>query len=214
MFPTDDGTGKIENRIKLIKADNHGSNSWNSNGSNNWAKPTTLNVILNETYWTTIDEKYQQYIGNAKYYLGGYNSNLNIRTNVMHQYERKAEGSSYYYSGNPTNWTGKIALMYASDYGYGANSACSENTNLYDYESNYCPNNNWLYLGGGDYEWLLPHASFDSSYAFIVAPNGWASSHGEIDGITVVRPVFYLTSDAEFNDIGDGSQGNPYQLLR
>ena len=26
------------------------------------------------------------------------------------------------------------------------------------------------------------------------------------------RPVFYLTADTEFNDIGDGSQTNPYQF--
>ena len=213
IFPVDDGTGSIENRIKLIKAENYGNNYWNSNGTNNWAEPATLNTTLNTTYWNAINEKYQALVGDAKYYLGGYTT-ADINTSVMYGYERKideSDGGNYYYDTNPTNWTGKIALMYASDYGYGANSACSESTTLLNYETNSCPDNNWLYLGV--YEWLLPHYSGYSNRAFPVDSNGCVGNRRVDGGNYAVRPVLYLTSDAQFNDIGDGSSNNPYQLM-
>ncbi|MGM9879333.1 MAG: hypothetical protein ACI31R_04840 [Bacilli bacterium] len=211
LFPTDDGTGRIENRIKLIKAENYGNNFWNENGTNNWAEPATLNTEFNTTYWGTINEKYQALVGNAKYYLGGYTT-TDVKTSAMYEYERKSEGTDYYYSGNPTNWTGKLALMYASDYGYGANSTCSESTTLYNYETNSCPDNNWLYLTTN--EWLLPQNSSNSYIAFDVSSNGFVSSSFVVNNLSsAVRPVFYLKSDAKFNDKGDGSQENPYQLM-
>ena len=209
VFPTDDGTGKIENRVKLIKAENYGNNYWNSNGTNNWAEPATLNTTFNTTYWGTINASYQQLIGNTKYYLGGYNDS-EVLTSLMYTYERKISGSDYYYSGSQTNWIGKIALMYASDYGYGANSTCSESTNLYNYNTNSCSNNNWLLLGS--IEWILPHYSDDSDYAFFVRSDGYVS-YGSVNSNDYgVRPVLYLTANAQFNDIGDGTSGNPYQL--
>ena len=213
IFPVDDGTGNIENRIKLIKAENYGNNYWNSNQTNNWAEPATLNTTLNTTYWNAINEKYQALVGDAKYYLGGYTTS-NINTSVMYEYERKideSDGGNYYYGTNPANWIGKLALMYASDYGYGANSACSESTTLSNYNTNSCPDNNWLYLG--DYEWLLPQTSGNSSNAFYVRSNGFLNYNAVDDNIRAVRPVLYLTSDAQFNDKGDGSSNNPYQLM-
>ena len=130
----------------------------------------------------------------------------------MYGYERKideSDGGNYYYGTNPTNWTGKIALMYASDYGYGANSTCSESTTLYNYETNSCPDNNWLYLGA--HEWILPQFLDNSSGAFRVFSGGYVG-YGSVVNDYAVRPVLYLTSDAEFNDKGDGTQNNPYQL--
>ena len=217
VFPVDDGTGKIENRVKLISDDDYIRDDWNENGTNNWAEPATLNTDLNTTYWSGINASYQNLIGNAKYYLGGYNTYLEIKTSVMYEYERKIEGSTYYYNGNPTNWTGKIALMYASDYGYGANSECSESTDLTYYETNSCPDNNWLFSAPGIGEWLLSQDASGSveGNVFLVTTDGYVESRNKyffIGGDVYARPVFYLTADAEFNDIGDGSENNPYQL--
>ena len=211
VFPVDDGTGKIENMIKLIKLSNsvYGYDGrWNNNDTNNWSE-ATLNTLLNTTFYGSMNVNYQNLIGEAKYYLGGYNDLLNIKTSVMYEYERKTEGSTYYYSGNPTNWTGKIALMYASDYGYAANSTCSESTNLSDYETNLCSANNWI--DSRSYEYLLTHFSLNSGYAFTINSDGYPTRVDE--SAASIRPVFYLTADAEFNDIGDGSIENPYQLM-
>ena len=91
IFPTDDGTGKIENRIKIIKDQSIGNKYWDTSGeygSNNWARPATLNTELNTTYLNSLDSTSKSMIGQAKYYLGGY-SNSKMQKDVMYQYERK-----------------------------------------------------------------------------------------------------------------------------
>ncbi|MCI5734113.1 MAG: hypothetical protein MR297_02905, partial [Tenericutes bacterium] len=70
VFPTDDGTGNIENRIKLIKDQSIGKKYWDTSGSNNWARPATLNTELNTTYLNSLDSTSKSMIGNTKYYLG------------------------------------------------------------------------------------------------------------------------------------------------
>ncbi|HJJ08495.1 MAG TPA: hypothetical protein OIM65_04210 [Bacilli bacterium] len=150
VFPVDDGTGKIENRIKLIRNASVGTQFWNStqvsstSSYNNWTR-ATLKTYLNTTYYNTlsnIDE--QSMIGNAKYYLGGYTQSTGISKDMMYQYERKTSGSNtYYYGTNSNSWTGKIGLMYISDYGYSASDTCTSNLSSYNDET--CTSNNWLY---------------------------------------------------------------------
>ena len=130
VFPTDDGTGNIENRIKLIKDQSIGNNYWNTtqvastSTYNNWTG-ATLMKYLNGTYYNSLTNNGAiDMVDDAKYYLGGY-TNANMTKDVMYQYERKISGSgTYYYSSNPNSWTGKIGLMYASDYGYAASLGC------------------------------------------------------------------------------------------
>ena len=98
-------------------------------------------------------------IGNTKYYLGGYNNSIKIQKDVMYQYERKINGSTYYNGSNSNNFIGKVALMYASDYGYAASDECTQN--LYNYDSATCKNNNWLFKGNT--VWLLPQFARDSN---------------------------------------------------
>ena len=220
VFPVDDGTGKIEYRVKLIKSDSYGYYLWDSSGSNNWGRPATLNTEFNINYWNLINEEYQGLVGDAKFYLGGY-SDMEEFTSNMYRYERMIDGNDYYYNGNSKNWIGKIALMYVSDYGYGASSSCSDSTTVLDYDL--CSEDNWLYFEKewtslhDEQEWLLNHVSNEPKNAYFM------SAAGGIDiGLTakdtvsyasrVVRPVFYLTSDAEFVD-GDGSIDDPYRLF-
>ena len=89
--------------------------------------------------------------GQAKYYLGGYNSTSTTSVD-MYQYERKINGSTYYNGSNSNNFIGKVALMYASDYGYAASDECTQT--LVNYDNTTCKNNDWLFKGNN--EWLLP----------------------------------------------------------
>lgn len=210
VFPTDDGEGNIENRVKLIKQEEYNDYYvWDSDGSNDWAKPASLNTEFNSTYYDSINLNYQNLIGDAKYYLGGYGDfDYDTLVNDMYKYERKISGSDYYgTTSRPNSWTGKIALMYASDYGYGAYSTCSDTTALHDYDVSVCVNNNWLKMEGG--EWLLSGTSRTSYVLY----NGALLTSGYSEDTDNVRPVFYLTADANFSG-GSGSQSNPYQLAK
>ena len=201
VFPTDDGTGKIENRIKIIKDQSIGNKKWDTGNSNNWARPATLNTELNTTYLNSLDSTAKSMIGNTKYYLGGYNNNLQIQKDVMYQYERKTNGSI------PNSWVGKLAIMYASDYGYAVSDECTQN--LYNYNNATCKNNNWLFKGID--EWTLLRFASISYGVFGVGSGGYVSSYGVSDNPYGVRPVLYLISSTKITG-GNGTIGSPYTL--
>ena len=220
VFPTDDGTGNIENRIKLIKDQSIGNKYWDTSGSNNWARPSTLNTELNTTYLNSLTSETQNMIGNVKYYLGGtadYWSDGYVDTPLQfYSYERKIMNKpsiSYFYSGNPNNWVGKIALMYASDYGY-ASENC-EGKRIYDtrsllYDIRACNDMNWLYNIKTD-EWLLSQVSTDKYYVFSISSIGSIATGGVTNRQYAVRPTLYLKSNIKITG-GSGTSTNPYTL--
>ena len=205
IFPTDDGTGKIENRIKIIRNESIGDKYWDEKATNDWVKPATLNTELNTTYLNNLSPTAQSMIENTKYYLGGY-SKSTIQKDVMYQYERKINGSTYYNGSNPNSWVGKLGLMYASDYGYAASDECTQT--LSNYKDTTCKNNNWLLKRKE--EWLLPQNAGTSNYAFIVRSDGEVNSI-YVKNTDVVRPVLYLTSSVEIIG-GNGTSTEPYVL--
>ena len=210
MFPTDDGTGNIENRIKLIKDQSIGNYKWDTGDSNNWDRPATLNTELNTTYLNSLDSTAQSMIGNTKYYLGGYNNTPNVQKDVMYQYERKINGSTYYNGSNPNNFIGKLALMYASDYGYAASDECTQN--LSNYNDTTCTVYNWLY-NLKDKEWLLPQSARGGSHAFYVYSNGYVGYNFDVyNNQLAVRPVIYLKYNVQISS-GDGTSSNPYKFI-
>ena len=129
IIPTEDTNGNVENRIKIIRDTSIGNMYWNTtrdtttSSYNNWVTGT-LNTYLNNDYYNTLSTDAKNMIGTTKYYLGGYNTS-EITSDVMWQYERKnrSNRAGYYYETNPimqNDASKKIAIMYASDYGYAA----------------------------------------------------------------------------------------------
>ena len=209
VFPVDDGNRNIENRIKLIRNESIGTKNWDTNNKNNWTT-ASLNSELNETYLIGLTSKVQNMIGNAKYYLGGCKSSQNIQKDVMYQYERKISGSDYYYGTNPNSWIGKLALMYASDYGYAASDECTQT--LHNYNNSTCKENNWLYNIKVN-EWTLPQVNSNSSLAFsIISIGGVGNFMRYVYGdLLAVRPVLYLISSVKITG-GTGTSDNPYTI--
>ena len=214
VFPTDDGTGNIENRIKIIKDQSIGEYEWKTDSSNNWTG-ATLNTELNTTYLNSLDSTSKSMIGQAKYYLGGknvtYNNGYADTPLQFYSYERKISGSEYYCNGsNPNNWVGKLGLMYLSDYGY-ASSNC-ENKKIYDNNSSSndiraCNTTNWLFKGNT--EWLLPQYASRSDAAFDIFSDGYVYNDLVSPRQQGTRPVLYLTASVQIID-GDGTSSNPY----
>ena len=215
VFPTDDGTGKIENRIKIIRNESIGNYQWNSSKKsnenwNNWSI-ATLNKYFNTTYFETVIDKLK--IATVKYYLGGYRT-ASIMKDVMYQYERKIKNTTsneFYYGTNPNSWVGEIALMYASDYGYAASDECTNYMDRY----HTCVSYNWLSYKVSD-EWLLNQGS--SSYvggrAFYIYKQGYLEENNNNDvssRLMAVRPTLYLKSNIKITG-GDGTSSNPYTL--
>ena len=210
ILPTEDTDGNVEYRFKIIRDTSIGSYYWNEKGTNNWTG-ATLNTYLNTTYYNSLTSEAQAMIGTTKYYLGGY-STTNITVDEMWQYERKNSGSDYYYGTNPvvqSDASKKIALMYASDYGYGASTSCSATLVSYSESTDCITSNNWL--DKTQVEWILPQYSGDSNRAFRVDSSSLYYYSGVGVNQFAARPVLHLTSKVKIKS-GTGISSDPYIL--
>ena len=223
VFPTDDGTGNIENRIKLIKDQSIGNYQWNitqvasTSSYNNWTG-ATLMKYLNATYYNSLtNDNSIDMVDDVKYYLGGYKDVITPTPITIYDFERKISGSgTYFFKTNPTNWIGKVALMTASDYGY-ATENCEDKL-LYNSDTTKgiigCNSTNWLYNIKAN-EWLLnqyANSSTANTSVYYILNNG--QIHGiasSINNSFSTRPVLYLKPEVMIES-GYGTSSNPYKL--
>jgi hypothetical protein len=123
------------------------------------------------------------------------------------------------YEGRPTTWTGKVALMYPSDYGYATSGGANGRTNclsyyLYRWKSySGCYSNDFLYYGSG--HWFLTTFSTGSYGAFVMSVAGYTY---HVDGDPVkysraIRPTIYLNSKVQIIS-GDGTNNSPWIIGR
>ena len=139
--------------------------------------------------------------------LGGWNSS-GIYSDQIYTYER----GTTIYTGRPTSWTGKIALMYPSDYGYATDfSKCSKT--MSDYSSSddpyACRTNDWLYNSA--FQWSLTPNSSNANFAWYLHSAGIVNAGNRVYVASGVRPVLYLNSVLAIES-GDGSSSTPYRL--
>ena len=120
-----------------------------------------------------------------------------------------------------TSWTGKVGLMYPSDYGYATSGGSTTNRStclnkeLYNW-SNYsdCYTNDWLYNGSSNWT-MMPSAgsSIDTTYVFFFKEScygypgeGFSPSASNAFG---VKPVVYLKPTVKIVS-GIGTKENPF----
>ena len=128
------------------------------------------------------------------------------------------ERNSQVFSGRLSTWTGKIALMYPSDYGYATSGgsttdrqAClkKELYNWYDDSMSDCTNNNYIY-NSGIFQYTLNHYNNYSYDIYVIDKNG--SVHRSSVWLErPVKPTLYLKSNISLKS-GDGTSEAPYQL--
>ena len=145
--------------------------------------------------------------------LGGSSGSRDVTASMFYERER----GTTVYSGHATTWTGKIGLMYPSDYGYATsgNSTTDRATclakEIYNWDSaSNCYSNDYLYKS--DYsQWTLVHNSSYSYSVFVVSPGGFVG-FGTVYDTRVIRPVAFLKSNISITDVGIGTAESPYQL--
>lgn len=131
---------------------------------------------------------------------------------------------------NPPTWTGKVGLLYPSDYAYATSgdltgsgtdrTTCLSKKVSYvsadttpNWSNTYtdCLSNDWLYTN--QYTWSLsPRAlSSYSTHVFNVHSSGYVTISTALNAYGV-RPVVYLKSSVIITR-GDGTQSKPFELL-
>ena len=191
IIPTDNTTGNVENRFKILREESLGDMYWNEEDdlANDWIT-SSLNTYLNTEYYNSIYD--QDMIGPTKYYLGsGYNAN---DISLMWQYERIGSlfregfvcGTNAPFQNDSDK---KIALMNASDYFYIANGDYS--TPIWNLE------NIWML----NQTLIADLCAVDGNHTDIVC---YQEKHS-------VYPVVTLASTVVVTG-GDGSYDAPYEL--
>ncbi len=167
----------------------------NSNGTTDGYLKKLSTISQNMIYETTW------YLGNNKYGPDG--------DTTVSAYNNERDSSNIY-SGNHATWTGKIGLMYPSDYGFSANEGYWNSTKLYQYNS-LAASTSWFFktANNSKNEWFLSPSPYYSNCVAIFSEghvdNNNASNYGG------VRPVLYLKSDILISG-GDGTLESPYEL--
>ena len=195
-----------------------------TNWYNSYWDSATQKPVLRQTgtfnYTTVIKQKYQNMISNSVWNIGGngYTGSAPYSLNLLTQYNRERDKITYQNS-RPTTWTGKVGLIYASDYGYASTYAECHNdlrvgvtydkaTGTWDYTNGLCKTDNWL--AKNSWYWTLSPYSDNSVDVFHVLGGG-AVGHTYAYVAGSVFPAVFLKSDIQIES-GEGTKTNPYHL--
>ena len=204
-----------ENVIRVRKV-GYESAAYDSNNTNHWPN-TTLYTTLSSTYTLA---NYKNTV-NYKMYLGGANNVVSYTLADLYDMERmlnskgtagKTAQTSYQ---SATIFIGSVGLIYPSDYGYAVlASDCARTIMPYNYPKTVaCKNNNWLYQGVNNIQWLISPYPSDGSVAFYVHSSGNISNSDYYGGVFTsypFSPVMALKSDVKVT--GSGTKTDPYVM--
>ena len=183
-----------------------GSLYYNAKSGNCYSGQSNATKACNFTSTGIKNATTRNLISDTIYYLGVHNS-FSVYPNQIYEKER----GTTVYSGRPTEWTGKIALAYPSDYGYAADlGKCSQNLN--NYNNSTCTSNNWMKaIVAPNYGWLLTPRSGIASNVWYVYSSGGVYYNSYVYNAYGVAPVLFLNSDANVKS-GTGTSSDPYQI--
>ena len=218
VFDVDDGTGKIEKRMKIIRNESIGTVYWHNAHDyyNEWSTASLKATLNTGTFYTGLTDEAKAMIGDAKWYLGGTNdwtTSSNGLASHFYSYER----GTTVHNGRSTNWTGKVGLMYTSDYGYATSGGSSKNRascmgkelpNWDDSSYSDCSNNDWL-LDTSNSQWVMSSGHSKYGVVFLVYGAGLVGlPYGES---FAAHPVVHLKSTIKITS-GIGSSTDPFIL--
>lgn len=213
LFP--DGTSG-EDVIRVRKV-GYKSAAYDTNSRNHWPI-STLYTSIKDIYSLS---NYKNTV-NYKIYLGTTSEYKTITVSGWYAAERStiagATAKSSYSS--VTTFLGSVGLMYPSDYGYAVlSSDCSRDRLLYDYDgqlyddnSAKCHNNNWLYQGSGNWQWLMSPVESYSSYQITIGSRGHVTYYTDpnVKSSGPYSPVMALKSNVMVT--GSGTASKPFKM--
>ena len=175
---------------------------------------TTMYKTLSSTYNLT---NYNHTV-NYKMYLGTSDSNDSLTSPGWYTTERgTTPGYTAANSHNgSTSFIGSVGLMYPSDYGYAVlASDCERITKTSSYGGNTsvaCHDNNWLYQGNQQYQWLISPSTFVAYRASFVYSGGniYFLDAVYVQGALAYSPIMALSSDVLVS--GSGTKTDPYVM--
>ncbi|MBR3661209.1 MAG: hypothetical protein IKN63_04870 [Bacilli bacterium] len=229
-FNIKDATGSYANNKyaavywNSIKTTNY--NDWTTAGGMYWTNEDNTG-----SYYNTINSTYKNMILESNYYLRNvttFGSGTIGTASTVYNEERATpvmcesdvisyshNSSCNIWNGNQTSWTGKVALLYPSDFGY-ASSSSNWNKQISSYwQYGQVINDNWLLNNDAYYNWFLSPASYSQDVLIYWSASGyiWSISSNNSAYVNSWRPVLNLKANTLIYS-GDGSYNNPYKLIQ
>ena len=174
-------------------------------GSNTWSTSLLNKTNLNKNFITNIGADWAAKIDMTTWKVGG-----NIYVNIASKPAKTAYQNEIVSpvttntTDNATEYSAKIGLMYASDYGFAA-APSAWTTALNNYDGEAIKSVNWMYMGL--LEWTLSRYANCAYNVFLVRITGSVTDYDAYRAYGV-RPVFYLTSSVNYAS-GSGTAADP-----
>ena len=207
--------------VKTILNDYYAGNSTSCKYCTSEGQSSCSNNCSNNIKKLSNDAK--NMIENAVWNLGGVQFGGNDgkeNTTVLEAYQNErnsktinnciypSDGNCTDKKGRSSSWTGKVALIYPSDYSYATKDSNCHNDITYNKS---CGNDNWL--NSGESYWTLTPR--DSNYfgnaGWYINPKAKACNDNVVSANLGIRPTVYLKSNVSIIS-GDGTSSNPYKL--
>ena len=174
-------------------------------GSNTWSTSLLNKTNLNKNFITNIGTDWAAKIDDTTWKVGGNTGDKisKVIPSVAYQNEIVSPVTTNSQD-NATEYSAKVGLMYASDYGFAA-APSAWTTNLYDYDGAAIKSVNWMYMGL--LEWTISRNADRASSVFGVGITGFVSNYSASNTLGV-RPVFNLSSSVNYVS-GSGTAADP-----
>ncbi len=208
-----------------VTGTNSDKNDWTTAGLQYW-----LNTYQDEEgtngYLSKLSNTSVQMIADKKYYLGNapfvalakviYNDerkDIVCSSNII---ERSDLNNCYIWYGNKSTWTGKVGLLYPSDWAYSANTTYWNTEKLSGF-SNGAKNTTWMFetltFKSAALLFISPSQTYNYYVVNVRGNDGNAGAYFVNKKDTGVSlPSLYLKSNVKITS-GTGEQSNPYKLI-
>jgi hypothetical protein len=199
--------GETKSLVKIVSDESIGSYAWNSNDTYDWSNGSLKTYLNSGDYWLENLANYSNIIENVVWKLGYVWSNST--PSYTYNYERTSSGGgsglTYYYA----TWTGKVGLMYLSDYGLatsgGSTCLSYDLDNWYNYSE--CYDNDYLLDTTGE-QWTLSISSTSGVAAWTISSGSEIYSEN-LTSTYNVHPSMYLVAGATIYS-GAGTYNSPW----
>ncbi len=212
--------------------DENYNNDWTTAGLQYYLNSESDDDEVNKGYLSYLKDYSKNMIDETTYYLGnathgtvqtGGSSHISIIDTPKQVYanersslncsDEKNCGGGHIWPDNQATWTGKVSLLYPSDYGFSASSIYWD-TKLEEGSFNGNPaNSSWLFTTASPVgEWLLSPTSFSTYDASLLNFNGAVNNYYVYNAINGFRPTFNLKSNVMIGP-GSGAKMDPYWLM-
>ena len=183
--------------------------NWNKSGQNTWSLSNFNKTNLNQNFITNIGAEWANKIDMTTWKVGrnSFNNIAEQPAKIAYQNEIVNPVTTNTTDG-ATEYSAKIGLMYASDYGFAA-APSAWTTILDNYDGVAIKSVNWMYRGL--YEWTISRFADNSYRAFIVKHTGDVNGRNVDTYALAVRPVFYLSSSVNYVS-GSGGATDPITI--